>query len=103
MLANQVATGIAEGLAKMGVDPAKAAASGSGTLNIAALPEPFKTIVRAAYGDATGHIFLISADIAVAGVIAPRQRGLGRDAGADRRQGARRPLTDGAASGGIEG
>ncbi|MED7926131.1 hypothetical protein SMD20_17880 [Nonomuraea sp. LP-02] len=38
MLANQVATGIAEGLAKMGVDPAKAAASGSGTLNIATPP-----------------------------------------------------------------
>ena len=27
-------------------------------------------IVRAAYGDATGHIFLISAGIAVVGVIA---------------------------------
>ncbi|MFG1612331.1 hypothetical protein ACGFI3_06210 [Nonomuraea wenchangensis] len=32
--------------------------------------EPFKTIVRAAYGDATGHVLLISAGIAVVGVIA---------------------------------
>ncbi|GGT32406.1 EmrB/QacA family drug resistance transporter [Nonomuraea sp. WAC 01424] len=70
VLANRVATGITEGLAKAGIDPAKAAAGGKSTLNIAALPEPFKGIVRAAYGDATGHIFLISAGIAVVGVIA---------------------------------
>jgi hypothetical protein len=37
---------------------------------LSALPEPFLHIVRAAYGDATGHIFLISAGIAVVGVIA---------------------------------
>ncbi|WP_157529987.1 MDR family MFS transporter [Microtetraspora niveoalba] len=67
VLANQVATNIAQGLAKMGIQPT---GSGTGTLNIAALPAPIREIVRAAYGDATGHIFLISAGIAVIGIIA---------------------------------
>ncbi|WP_228645998.1 MDR family MFS transporter [Microtetraspora sp. AC03309] len=67
VLANQVATNIAEGLAKLGIKPS---GSQGGNLNIAALPEPVKTIVRAAYGDATGHIFLISAGISVIGIIA---------------------------------
>jgi hypothetical protein len=34
------------------------------------MPEPIAQIVRAAYGDATGHLFLISACIAAAGFIA---------------------------------
>ncbi|MBF8188664.1 MFS transporter [Nonomuraea sp. K274] len=69
VLANHVASGISEGLAKAGIDPSKAGAS-AGTLDIAALPEPFKGIVTTAYGDATGHIFLISAAISVIGVVA---------------------------------
>ncbi|MCY1140969.1 MDR family MFS transporter [Actinoplanes sp. Pm04-4] len=44
--------------------------SGGGSLNVAALPEAVQHIVRAAYGDATGHIFLISAAIAVVGLVA---------------------------------
>jgi EmrB/QacA subfamily drug resistance transporter len=39
-------------------------------LNLAGLPAAVQQVVRAAYGDATGHIFLISAAIAVVGVIA---------------------------------
>ncbi|MET9590062.1 MDR family MFS transporter [Streptomyces sp. NPDC006516] len=69
VLANQVAVKIAEGLAKLGIDPAASASSGS-TLNVAAMPPQIQEVVRAAYGDATGHIFLISAGIAVIGVIA---------------------------------
>jgi EmrB/QacA subfamily drug resistance transporter len=69
VLAGQVATGIAQGLTKAGIPASTAAASGS-TLNIQALPEPIKVIVRAAYGDATGHIFLISAAIAAVGIVA---------------------------------
>ncbi|SPL96481.1 membrane transport protein [[Actinomadura] parvosata subsp. kistnae] len=70
VLANQVATSITEGLAKAGIPVGGDAAAAGGSLNIAALPEPIKEIVRAAYGDATGHIFLISAAIAVVGLIA---------------------------------
>ncbi|WP_199814668.1 MDR family MFS transporter [Streptomyces sp. NRRL WC-3549] len=69
VLANQVATKIAAGLAKLGVDPA-ASSSGGSTLNVAAMPPEIQEVVRAAYGDATGHIFLISAGIALVGVIA---------------------------------
>jgi EmrB/QacA subfamily drug resistance transporter len=50
-----------------------APAGGGGStsaLNLAQLPAAVQQVVRAAYGDATGHIFLISAAIAVVGVIA---------------------------------
>jgi EmrB/QacA subfamily drug resistance transporter len=53
--------------------PAGAASSsdsGTSALNLTELPAAIQHIVRAAYGDATGHIFLISAAIAVVGVIA---------------------------------
>ncbi|MFD5903725.1 MFS transporter [Streptomyces microflavus] len=69
VLAHQVANKIAHGLAELGIDPA-ASGSGGSTLNIAAMPPQIQEVVRAAYGDATGHIFLISACIAVVGVIA---------------------------------
>ncbi|MFF8612061.1 MDR family MFS transporter [Streptomyces sp. NPDC015350] len=69
VLANQVATKIADGLAKLGIDPA-ASSSGGSTLDIAAMPPQIQEVVRAAYGDATGSIFLISAAIAVVGVVA---------------------------------
>jgi EmrB/QacA subfamily drug resistance transporter len=68
ILANRVASGIAEGLAKMGINPT--GSGGGSTLNLAALPEPIKNVVRAAYGDATGHIFLVSVGIAMLGLIA---------------------------------
>ncbi|MEU8384244.1 MDR family MFS transporter [Streptosporangium sp. NPDC048865] len=67
ILADRVATNIAEGFAKAGVRPS---GSGGGTLNLQALPEAARTVVRAAYGDATGHIFLVSAGIAAVGVVA---------------------------------
>jgi hypothetical protein len=50
--------------------PASAAAGGGGSLNLSSLPEQIQHVVRVAYGDATGHIFLISAAVAVVGVIA---------------------------------
>jgi EmrB/QacA subfamily drug resistance transporter len=49
---------------------ASPASGGTSSLNLAQLPPAIQHIVRAAYGDATGHIFLISAAIAVVGVIA---------------------------------
>jgi EmrB/QacA subfamily drug resistance transporter len=69
VLAHRVAGSIATDLAATG-QPAGDGAAGSSTLNLAQLPAAFQQIVRAAYGDATGHIFLISAAIAVVGVIA---------------------------------
>ncbi|MEU6730844.1 MDR family MFS transporter [Nonomuraea wenchangensis] len=68
ILANRVATSISEGLAKAGI-PVTGSQAGR-SLNIADMPAPIVPIVRAAYGDATGHIFLVSAGIAVVGLIA---------------------------------
>ncbi|MEV4202914.1 MDR family MFS transporter [Micromonospora globbae] len=68
ILARRVSDQITHDLAAAGV-PASAS-GGSSNLNITALPDAIQHIVRAAYGDATGHIFLISAAIAVVGVIA---------------------------------
>jgi EmrB/QacA subfamily drug resistance transporter len=69
ILARRVTTNINDGLAQAGVRPPSGGGSTS-NLNLNALPEAFQHIVRAAYGDATGHIFLISAVIGIVGVIA---------------------------------
>ncbi|WP_439427605.1 MDR family MFS transporter [Micromonospora sp. LA-10] len=68
VLARQVTDRITHDLAAAGI-PTSGGGGGS-TLNLDALPEPVRQIVRAAYGDATGHIFLISAAIAVVGIVA---------------------------------
>ncbi|GAB3085216.1 MDR family MFS transporter [Micromonospora schwarzwaldensis] len=68
VLARRVTDRITHDLAAAGI-PTTGGGGGS-TLNLDALPEPVRQIVRAAYGDATGHIFLISAAIAVVGVVA---------------------------------
>jgi MFS family permease len=68
VLAHRVTDSIVSQLAAAGV-PASAGGDTS-SLNLAQLPAAVQHIVRAAYGDATGHIFLISAAIAVVGVVA---------------------------------
>ncbi|MDX6741268.1 MDR family MFS transporter [Actinocorallia sp. A-T 12471] len=67
VLASQVATSIKDGLTKAGIP---VTGEQGGSLDIASMPEPIKEIVRAAYGDATGHIFLVSAGVAVIGLVA---------------------------------
>ena len=69
VLARRVTDSITHDLAAAGV-PAGSGGGDTSTLNLAALPDAMQHIVRAAYGDATGHIFLISAAIAVVGVVA---------------------------------
>jgi len=61
VLAGRVATLSSQGLADLGV----ASGSGSGSLDIAALPAPVREVVQVAYGDATGRIFLIAAVVAL--------------------------------------
>jgi hypothetical protein len=69
VLAHKVTDNLTHELAAAGISGGGSAASSS-TLNLSALPEAIQHLVRVAYGDATGHIFLISAAIAVVGVIA---------------------------------
>lgn len=68
VLARRVTERITHDLAAAGIPTS--GGGGSSTLNLDALPAPVVHIVRAAYGDATGHIFLISAAIAVVGILA---------------------------------
>lgn len=62
---------VVAGLAALGPDAAAAAQSdGSGTLDLKDMPAAMATIVRTAYGDATGRIFLIAAIVAVVALVA---------------------------------
>ncbi|WP_235529305.1 MDR family MFS transporter [Phycicoccus sp. Root101] len=70
VLATQVTGDIRDGLAKLGPQAAAAGGSSSGTLNLKEMPAPVAQIVRAAYGDATGHIFLIAAVVSVVALVA---------------------------------
>ena len=67
VLANRVSSLSSDGLSKLGV-PASAQQSG-GNLDLVDLPAPIRDVIRAAYGDATSLIFMISAIIAVAALI----------------------------------
>ncbi|MGV9818083.1 MDR family MFS transporter [Nocardia xishanensis] len=67
VLATRVSELSTEGFAKLGI---QTRSSGSGNLNLDALPGPVATIVRTAYGDATGRIFLIAALATVVALIA---------------------------------
>ncbi|NLU83346.1 MDR family MFS transporter [Rhodococcus sp. HNM0569] len=67
VLATRVADLSAEGLSKLGVP---AGGSGGGSLDIAALPGPVQGVIRAAYGDATGRIFLFATVCAVVALLA---------------------------------
>jgi MFS family permease len=50
--------------------PAGQSTGSTSALNLKALPPQVQTIVHTVYGDATAHIFLISAAVGVVGVIA---------------------------------
>ncbi|HEY6934670.1 MAG TPA: MDR family MFS transporter [Marmoricola sp.] len=68
VLANNVSDRITTGLAAQGIHPT---ASGStGTLDLAALPPAVVTVVRTAYADATGRIFLIAGLLTVLTLLA---------------------------------
>jgi EmrB/QacA subfamily drug resistance transporter len=70
VLARQVTDDITSQLQAAGMPSSGSSTGGTSSLNLAELPAAVQHIVRAAYGDATGHIFLISAAIAVVGVVA---------------------------------
>lgn len=66
VLATRVGELSAQGFDRIGVQ----AGSSGGNLDIGALPAPIAAIVRAAYGDATGRIFLIAAGAAIVALLA---------------------------------
>nr|WP_141850425.1 MDR family MFS transporter [Lapillicoccus jejuensis] len=72
VLATRVQDNVVTGLSALGPQAAAAAqqGGGTGTLDLADMPAPVRAIVRAAYGDATGRIFLIAAIVAVVAFVA---------------------------------
>ncbi len=67
VLANRVTADLA---AALHVPEGQASTGGTSALNLKALPPEIQTVVHTVYGDATAHIFLISAAVGVVGVIA---------------------------------
>lgn len=67
VLANRVTADLSTALH---VPEGQASTGSVSALNLKALPPEVQTIVHTVYGDATGHIFLISAAVGVVGVIA---------------------------------
>ncbi len=66
VLGHQVATSVAGGLAKLGI-PVEGEA---GTIpDLDSLPGPVRAVFEAAYGDATGHVFLIAVPFAVVALV----------------------------------
>ncbi|WP_202874920.1 MFS transporter [Kribbella kalugense] len=71
VLATRVTDSITEHLRDLGPGAAAAAQGGSGSvLDVNALPAPVAEIVRHAYGDATGRIFVIAAGAALVSLLA---------------------------------
>ena len=68
VLASQVAATVTDGLASMGVD--RATRSGSHQIpDLATLPGPIRAVFEGAFGEATGHLFLIAVPFAVAALL----------------------------------
>ncbi|WP_425569767.1 MFS transporter [Rhodococcus olei] len=70
VLSTHVSDLITKGLVAAGVDLSEAGGSGAGLSNLKDLPESISTIVRAAYGDATARVFLISGVLAMLSLVA---------------------------------
>ncbi|WP_306999225.1 MFS transporter [Amycolatopsis thermophila] len=69
LLAAKVSSHVTSALSALGIN-AGSAPTGGGSLNLGALPEPFQSIVRAAYGDSIGSVFFAGGIIAVVTLIA---------------------------------
>jgi fucose permease len=68
MVATQLTSHIASGLARLGL-PVPAGGSSS-TLDLAAMPAPVAEVVRRAFGDVTGHVFMVATVLSVIGLAA---------------------------------
>lgn len=70
ILASRVSSEIVASLSAKGIPVGNAVNGGGGTLDVASLPAPVQEVVRAAYGDATGTVFLINAAAALITLVA---------------------------------
>jgi len=70
VLGHRVVDGVASGLARLGVDPSAAGGSSAAIPDMSTLPAPIRAVFEAAFGDATGHVFLIAAPCALLALVA---------------------------------
>ena len=68
-LGHKVSSGVAEGLARLGI-PAPAEDGGTSVPDLTALPAPVREVFQAAFAEATGHIFLLATPFAVLALLA---------------------------------
>lgn len=69
VLANRVAELVEQGIAALGIDVSGAGSGGVGIGDLDQLPGPVADVVRDAYGDGTGLIFLVAAVLAVVALL----------------------------------
>ncbi|MFI2754255.1 MFS transporter [Cellulomonas sp. P22] len=69
VLGTKVTSLLASGLAALGIDTSVLGGSTS-IPNVATIPEPVRTVVESAYGEAVAHLFLISVPLALVALIA---------------------------------
>jgi MFS family permease len=66
VLSHQVRDSLEKGLAAMGITPS---GNSDSIPDLAALPAPVRNLYESAFGDATGHLFLVSVPFAVASLL----------------------------------
>ncbi|MEO5709762.1 MAG: MDR family MFS transporter [Nocardioidaceae bacterium] len=70
VLSHRVVDSVSTGLAKVGVDPSAGGGQSNAIPDMATLPAPVRAVFEAAFGDATGRIFLIAAPCAFVALVA---------------------------------
>ena len=66
VLSHQVRDSLTEGLARLGIQPT---GSGDSIPDLSKLPAPVRALYEASFGDATGHLFMVSVPFAVAALL----------------------------------
>jgi EmrB/QacA subfamily drug resistance transporter len=71
VLGSRITSLVADGLAKLGIDPSQTGGLSSGAIpDLSTLPEPVRILVESAYGEAVADVFLIAVPLAVISIIA---------------------------------
>jgi EmrB/QacA subfamily drug resistance transporter len=70
VLGHQVVDGVTSGLARLGVHPSASAGDSTTIPDMSTLPGPIRQVFETAFGDATGHVFLIAAPCAALALVA---------------------------------
>lgn len=71
VLGSKVTSLLATGLAALGIDASVLGGGGSTSIpNVATIPEPVRTVVESAYGEAVAHLFLLSVPLALVALVA---------------------------------